>query len=53
MEKYSKDSLEKLSDILDLREADLHAEGATGSIDGILQNLFFCIHCFPLEFILS
>ena len=35
MEKYSKDSLEKLSDILDLREADLHAEGATGSIDGI------------------
>jgi dGTPase len=35
MEKYNKDSFEKLSGILDLREADLHAEGATGSIDGI------------------
>jgi len=35
MEKFSAGSLEKLGGILDLREADLHADGATRSIDGI------------------
>jgi len=35
MAKFSNDSLEKLSGILDFREADLHADGATGSIDGV------------------
>ncbi len=35
MEKYSSDSLEKLSGILDHREADLLADFATRSIDGI------------------
>jgi len=35
MEKYSSDSLEKLTDILDHREADLLTDFATRSIDGI------------------
>ena len=35
MEKFSNDSLEKLSDILDFRETKLHADGATRSVDGI------------------